>query len=1221
MRVIKSLNQGILTHSFVVAGKPREAVTAIYGFDLLDPNKRLSEQQLWQRCVELLGDVPLDLGMPKVQGEWLVCGSAYTGDKERQAVRVSAQVGMQHKALDVLGRRHWQKSRYGLSLSHPENFEQMPIRWGYAVRGEGATMNPVGISPPPNKNEAQGQLHAGIYYPGESQSEWSAKPRPAGFMPVDIMQPKRQKLLGTYNEEWQQTTWPNYAKDFDPLFYNVAPEDQRIAGYFQGGEPYALVNLHPDYETIQGKIPYFQPRAFLRRVVGENLVVSEVPLHCDTLWMFPDTNTGILLFHGSAPIDDEEGLDIQEVLLSEDPHGSVPKPIEYYVELFDRAQTTEYIAEQIGIDMSPMEEAKADIAKAEKLMEDAPKYMQFRIDQVKGATPSPQTSMVKANQVMMAQLDDRIASLAEMEKHLEKNPVNPDVKASVVKGQKELAGAKDKLAENIQNLSEMKNKVAGVSTKLSAFPDKLEKDKQDLESQLDELGDQFEIKHTWSDQASSLVYLANQNLTVKKFDEKKEQLESLGFRELYFQMYLLGWIDEQTPFIPEHWQLDGPVERETYGPGWVFAQHKEGEIKSITIRPDNISSAEADYLIAGSEAVGWHSGVEAPAKIIVTDLVSSWILAQALADYTDIIFLKEAGEQLDPEVEKALDESDHIYLACSSKTPLKDWQERFAKIKPLYYPQDVEIVHFHQQEIEPLTWLNEQLHSVLYAHLCDYKKQRCEERQKEVSPKQIYSQMKAHSDQKAVEAFGFNPMEHDDPVGFKMQQALNNLNSTMKSRPDAQRYDTYLDEVKKQFAEAKVKYNQPPELFADDSSELKKRFSDIKQQLDTASKKQNVPVEKMIDKEEFAQFEEKMMAMMVEMEPLKEKLKDLQGQMNQDEDRDYQELTRQDVIYRYAARLSFAKKNLSELDLSGIDLSGASFQDAILSKTNFSGCNLSGCQFSNAIADEADFTQSNVSKAQFHHAILTQTSFVKAEAKLADFSHATMVESNLAQANLTKTVWSSAMANQSCFVQADLRQSDLSNGVFIEADFTQADMKQSLTGQAVFNDATLRSADLRLSKGNKAIFWGVKGEGSQWDRAQLNGVRFGPVDLTKAHGRYADFSNCLVKGATFDKADFRGSNFSRGFMDSMQANHTLFDGANLCNAQLTRGNFQHSSFKAVNGMQSTLFRSQFQHADLYASNFYSADFRKIEFGNTHLKGINVDTTILHHKLEIFDEQE
>ncbi|MCL9782506.1 pentapeptide repeat-containing protein [Vibrio sp. S4M6] len=1220
MRAIKSLNQGILTHTFVIAGKPRQAITAIYGFDLADPNKRLTEQELWQRSMGLLGEVPLDMGMLKQQGEWLVCGSAYAGESARTAVRVSAQVGEQHKSLDVLGQRYWQQSKYGLSLSHPEPFLRMPLNWNYAVRGDGLEMNPSGIAPPAKAQSADGLLHAGIYYPGESQSEWSAKPRPAGFMPIDVMQPKRQKLMGTYDEHWQNTAWPHFPSDFNPLFYNVAPEDQRIQGYFQGGEPYALVNLHPEFVTIQGTIPYFQPRAFLRRTVEQHFVVSEVALTCDTFWMFPETSTGILLFHGSAPVDDEEGLDVQEVLLSEEPYGSRPKSIEYYAELFDRAQTTEYIAEQIGIDMSPLEEAKADISKAEKLMEDAPKYMQFRMKQVSGSIPTPQSSMAKSNEMMMNQLDDRIASLAEMEKSLEKNPVNPEVKASVAKGQKELAGVKQKLADNIQSLSEVKTKVANVKDKLPQVPQQAMGQKLAMEDDLSKLGRQFELKHTWQDQASSLVYLANQYLTLNKFEQQKQQLEALGFRELYFQMYLLGWLPEAVEFVPEHWALEPSDEVTSIGPGWVFMQHQEGEIKSITIRPDDLYTAGEDYLVPGSEPLGWHSGIEAPAQLIVTDLVSSWLLAQALADYVDIVYLAQVDDLVEPEVEAKLIESKYVYLACASNTNLDEWRARFEQLQPLYYPRDIEIIQFHQQDIEPLEWINENLSPDLYKHLCHHQAMKLEAREKDVAPKQIFSQMKNHVDKKAVDAFGFNPLEHEDPVGYKMDQALDNFANHMKTQRNSDSYGKYIDQVKSQFAESKAKFKQKPTLDTDDKAELQKRFTDIKAQLKKASDRNDVPVEKAISKDEFDKFEEKMMSMMTELEPLKEKAKDLVGKLDTEEERDYQELTREQVILRYASGLSFEKRNLSELDLSGIDLSGANFTEAILSKTNLSRCNLSNCQFKDAVANEADFTEANVSQANFEHAILTKTSFVKSSGQHANFSHATMVESNLAQADLSESVWTSTMANQVCLVQANLHLAQLSHGVFIEADLTGANITQARLSQAVFNDAAMHNSDLRQSKGSNTIFWGIKGQSTQWDHCELNGVRFGPADLTQAKGRFADFSNCCVKDAVMEHADFRGSNFNRSYMDSIQAHYAKFDGANFNRSQLTRCDFQSASLKAVNGMRATLFRSKFQHANLWLGNFYNADFRKMELGNTNTQDMNVDATILSHKLELYDEQ-
>ncbi|MGF1742457.1 DUF2169 domain-containing protein [Vibrio profundum] len=1234
MRVIKSLDQACLTRAFVVNGQAREAVSVIYGFDLCNSAQRLSEQEIWSRSMAVLGDTPLDAGMPKTQAEWLVCASAHALDGDKSAVRVAAGVDNQYKTLDIVGPRYWQKNGLGLRLTEAETFSQMPIRWHYASRGQGIDANPSGIAMP--SNHAEGQLHAGIYYPADEILDARAfeSPKPAGFMPLDVNQPRRVQCLGSYDEHWRQTQWPNFPSDFDPTFFNVAPEDQRLSKAIMGGEAYVLVNLHPEKQTIQGHIPHFQPRAFLRTEHQGQRQVQEVVLSCDTIWMLPDTNIGIVIFHGSAPISDEEGLDIQEVLLADEKHNSQPLPIEHYIELFDKAQTSEYIAKQLGVDLEPVHKAERKLKKVAKLAADGKKLQQFRIDQATGKAPTPQSSMANTNKVMARQIDDSLASLNQLKNRLALAPSHPEIKSNLAKGITGLESQKLALAEHANTLKDMQAKVSNVSNRLA-------KEDQfgataEVGVKLDQLNKQFDVVPTWQAQASSLVYLAHQNVLNSRFSSRKKQLLDMGVRELYLSTYMLGWLDETVELDAERWQLDEPLALKSIPSGWVMIQQQDGEIASIIVRPCDGQRVEQDILLPGSKPLPWYSGLEAPVKLLVPDLLASWILAQDFADYLDVIWLsppkqtesKQAyftqanfkqpnfKQELSDELEQALSEASCVYLACPLGADISAWQQVFPSLKPLYFPDRTDVYQFHKLGIEPICWLKEHLPDQVLKGMNFEQEKTLKQKRADLKASQFYQAMRQHSGAQAKQDFGFDPFE--SPVDSKVQFApvLAKHKSRVCDTGGGERYLKHFSDAEQRFADA-TKSGQNNSAFEFDQAELKSRFGALRTQLHQSQPKSRISTRTESVSQSLTALEQQVSSMLDETESLQKKVRKLASEASKNEQTS--KLTREQVVQFHQEGHSLRGRDLSGLDLSELDLSGGDFQQALMNETNFRSSRLVGCNFNQVIADLSVFSKADISEASFLKAVLNKADFRSAVGKETDFSHATMVEASLSHAQLERSRWQGTMANKCQFVSTSLSDAAMQKGVFIEANFTAANLTSIATARAVFNDACFEQSDLRHSQGQDTIFWGIKASGSLWDHAIQPRARFGPAQLEKAIGRLADFSASCLQGTQLNRADFRGSNFGKSLLNQVQANGSRFDGCNFSAAQLTRGDFQSASFKSVNGMQASLFRSQFQHADLSQSNFYLADFRKVTIGNTDMSASNLDNTILQQGAKQLDE--
>ncbi|TMH97256.1 MAG: pentapeptide repeat-containing protein [Betaproteobacteria bacterium] len=79
----------------------------------------------------------------------------------------------------------------------------------------------------------------------------------------------------------------------------------------------------------------------------------------------------------------------------------------------------------------------------------------------------------------------------------------------------------------------------------------------------------------------------------------------------------------------------------------------------------------------------------------------------------------------------------------------------------------------------------------------------------------------------------------------------------------------------------------------------------------------------------------------------------------------YEKLTREQVVAALAAASAsapadFYSKNLSGLDLSGIDFKGANLTAAVLNRSNLTGANLSRCNLTVSFAEGANLTNADL---------------------------------------------------------------------------------------------------------------------------------------------------------------------------------------------------------------------------------------------------------------------
>jgi uncharacterized protein YjbI with pentapeptide repeats len=336
VRVVKPNQIGILSRPYDHHNKFRLGVTGLILFPFAEPRYPMTESALWLLVGKELGEAVLDESMPKHHGEILMLANAYApGGKPLGVVRTAVELdGRLLKEVAVVGDRTWKDG----VPTEPEPFVMKNIRWEGAFGGENFKLNPLGKGASPK----EGDPLPNIEDPRRFITSMRQTPEPVGVGPYDIAWPQRMGKAGNYDRAWLDKYYPGLATNIDWTFFNVGPDDQQIPGFFRGDEELVFKNMHPEKAELRCKLPEVDLRCFMRRrrPSGEE-IETEVEMRLDTLWLFPHASHGILVFHGSAPIREDDASDVTLLYMACEDLGQ-PKPIEHYKKELERRLSKEY---------------------------------------------------------------------------------------------------------------------------------------------------------------------------------------------------------------------------------------------------------------------------------------------------------------------------------------------------------------------------------------------------------------------------------------------------------------------------------------------------------------------------------------------------------------------------------------------------------------------------------------------------------------------------------------------------------------------------------------------------------------------------------------------------------------------------------------------------------------------------------------------------------------
>ena len=222
---------------------------------------------------------------------------------------VVVRVAGRQKVVRVFGDRHWTEGLAGVVPGRPVPFARMPLAHERAYGGSdpadeseaGSDLrNPVGMGHLGRRNarELLGLPVPNFELPGQLLTKLGQVVEPAGLGPLAPHWQPRLGFAGTYDAHWAKTRAPHLPEDFDPRFFNAAPVDQQFEAGLQGGEPLAMLGLHP-----AGMCEFSLPQCTFRidvRIEGGH---ERPQAKLDTVVLIPSEARLEMIWRAELPVD------------------------------------------------------------------------------------------------------------------------------------------------------------------------------------------------------------------------------------------------------------------------------------------------------------------------------------------------------------------------------------------------------------------------------------------------------------------------------------------------------------------------------------------------------------------------------------------------------------------------------------------------------------------------------------------------------------------------------------------------------------------------------------------------------------------------------------------------------------------------------------------------------------------------------------------------------
>ena len=362
-------------------------------------------------------------------GEFMAVGTAYSPSPTGSvAYQVRMQVGNASKSLDVIGDRVWNTSLLGRHSPGPASpVKAVPLDYAHAWGGPKYPYNPVGRG---FRTDAMPNLEV----PGDHALKYAAEAQPAGFAPIPPSWPQRSAKLRGPDGQWRRHRWPWLPEHFDYTFFNAAPPDQWIDGFFRGDESLQFDNMHPEHAVYTTRLPGMRARCFVTKRQGDDdsqpASLCEVPLSLDTLWVDMDQEKLTLVWRGRTPVRSVKLRDVESLLVLLEPLDEPDHTLAHYEAMLTQEplvaeappamvrERPDFAAMKADLE-AKVEAAQKDIAEVEKLAQQAMNGPQMAKIKAAGHVPPPPQEFAAA---VAAARESGEKQLARVREAMQRNP-------------------------------------------------------------------------------------------------------------------------------------------------------------------------------------------------------------------------------------------------------------------------------------------------------------------------------------------------------------------------------------------------------------------------------------------------------------------------------------------------------------------------------------------------------------------------------------------------------------------------------------------------------------------------------------------------------------------------------------------------------------------------------------------------------------------------------
>jgi len=1227
MKTYKPNFFGLAVKSFGLQNKLYLTTTVQVFFDLTEPERPLTEQELWSILPEQLGaDTLTDMGFPKPHGEFLVTGTCFAPDGEPvPASEVQVTIGDRSKRLLVFGERNWLTS--GIP-SRPEPFAGMPISWKNSYGGSGYERNPLGKGYTEKKTES-GEVFPlpNIENPNHLVGSPGDTTEPAGFAPLDLNWPQRFAKCGTYDKKWLEERWPWFPDNFNAEFFNTAPADQYISGFFQGEEAIEIKNMHPSMPLIRSRLPGQRPRCFITRKksLAPDAETEFVEVHhqIDTVWLFPSVLRGLVLYRGTLEVLDDEYADIERIYVAAERMADERKTIEHYWE-----EQKKFWDRTVDIDMAPLEKAKGKVANMLKTMRQLPKKIEENKQKAMGKAPrmqrSPAEMAASARQTLVSSgkiLDDQEALARKT--HSRYGHLMAIDLGVFHRMRQQIATIGGKIDATLAKANEVLKE--GDTAKKQVSQMMKEKIPADQLAQAgidpDNLLSTPKI-NPWHDHGFPLVIQWRKNLEQHEavnrqlkdlgFDSETIKRGWLGFNESKYVENMFAW-GEKTAEIPLQTAL-------------VIPRFVEATLVSVCLRSD-LRTGKEDLFIPGSKAPPlFLPALEAGSPlIIVGDELHGRLIEQEIGDCCSVLVLPDPSVKPDEAGQGGINESSAIRIILPAggdgkATGWEKWQQVFPDADAVVVPTGSDLYDVHRQ-----TGLRPWLMQTLPKEFADRNIVDITLPEPGHAPTEspIAGLAIPRFDVKAmVKQFSDELKQHHQPVIDEMHAMKKEVEAKARAAILAAGKDP--EEIMGKSAEprtiAQSGKSMSEKLLAQrDQLKSQGKLTAGKEAQMTAAATQVLTL--ATDGEQrYQQGMAKLAAARVKIAQVKAgeipddlKARFTAGGIDPDQ---LKKLTREEVQARHEQGLSLAGANLAGLDLSGLDLTGVDLTQANCRKTNFSKSTLKSARLDQTLAMEADFSEADLGKCVMDKALLNKANFTKAILDRSEVKQALMNEADFTGASLQGTHIYMSILQKSNLCRTNFSNAEVDMSVFSDAKatgvcFALAKIKKCLFKRTVldgadFSGAALPSTMLHGAQGTKVSF-----RGADLSKARMAGeAQFPGADFSGVIMQQGSFLDCNLQGA-----DFSGVRMESSMIENCNLSETKMAGVSAQKCRFKRSNLEKADLRGVNLLGGSLKKARLVGTDLRDANLFAVDFFKCVMGGTLLGGANLKRTLIYKKTE------